>query len=186
MNKLNNIYIFYFLFLMSCNSNENEVTFFQNDAVNDSLKINNSANTNFNLISNIDDTSNTYCKTKSNNYEIENIDSLQTLWMWNEKSSKAIQHSEIKSFKYSKKDLFKKWGWLNTKNKKVEYIFSFDEKEYSWNGNSYFYKIKYDSVWIYTNSDILDGVDRGIISKLTQDSLAILWSTGDCDLYFAL
>jgi hypothetical protein len=116
----------------------------------------------------------------------ENIDSLESLWKWHEKSSLRPKLSTIKNFQYDEKKLFNKWGRLNTSNNKIEYLFSIDEKKHNWGGRSYYYTIRYDSIWIYTDSDILDGIDRGIINKLTTDSLVISWSTGDCDTYFTI
>ena len=46
------------------------------------------------------------------------------------------------------------------------------------------YTINSDSLRIYTNADHPGGgIDRGILKKLTKDSLLIEWSTDDMNLY---
>ena len=116
----------------------------------------------------------------------ENFDSISKEWAWSEGSKEIVQNSTIENFKFTEKCLFKEWGKLNDYTKKIEYFFRIDEKIFNWGDYKFYYEIKYDSIWIYSDSDILDGIDRGIIKKLTEDSLIIHWSTGDKDSYLVV
>lgn len=101
-------------------------------------------------------------------------------WNWNEKLTPP-EKSEINEFKYTAKLLFKSWTWSDGDKSKP--AFTIDETAFKTDSSEFKYTINNDSIRIFTNYEYGDGVDRGIIAKLTVDSLIINWSTGDINRY---
>jgi len=115
---------------------------------------------------------------------IENteIEELIKKWTWNDKIVKPSK-SSISSTKISSDLLFKTWTWSDgDENDSVftfhrDYLTIHDE-------NNYIYTINQDSLRIFTSyGEPGDGFTRGIITKLTKDSLIIMWSTDDVNEY---
>jgi hypothetical protein len=102
-------------------------------------------------------------------------------WAWGEDNEVTRPtKSSISDFSYPKELLLRKWGRSGDNMKVMAFTPShldvFDEK--------YIYKISHDSLWVFTGADHPNGgVDGGIVTKLTQDSLIVAWSTGDIDTY---
>ena len=116
-----------------------------------------------------------------NNSDVE-IDSLIKIWTWNEN----ILHPEIsriKNFIFSKEFLFQDWGIYSGTN--FKFMLSIDEKLIKPQNLELIYTINYDSLRIFSQADYLDGIDRGIITHLTKDSLVIEWSTNDRGVYYS-
>ena len=102
-------------------------------------------------------------------------------WTWNE-SITTPSKSNIQNCLFESRHLLQQWCFPN-ENKP---IFEFTKDYFNEIHNKYIYTLQSDSLRIFTLSDQLkNGVDRGIISKLTSDSLIIEWSTGDSNKYVA-
>ncbi len=117
---------------------------------------------------------------KKNEADIKEYDSGNDKWNWNE-TVLPPKKSEIKGFKYNTESLFKSWAWND--GNKSEPAFTIDETTFKTDSSEFKYSINTDSIRIFTNYEYGDGIDRGIITKLTKDSLVIIWSTGDIDRY---
>jgi len=89
--------------------------------------------------------------------------------------------SSIVDFKYLTEDLFQTWtfaiGGL------ADSSFSIDKDAFRPSGQTFMYTINQDSIRIFNDSDQGDGVDRGVINKLSKDSLIIDFSDGGIDKY---
>jgi hypothetical protein len=101
-------------------------------------------------------------------------------WNWNERLAPP-EKSEIKEFKYTFELLFKSWTW--SYGDKSKPAFTIDKSVFKADSSRFKYTITNDSIRIFTNAEYGDGIDRGIITKLTEDSLVINWSTGDINRY---
>ncbi len=113
--------------------------------------------------------------------ESKEMDELIKKWNWNETIS-TPEKSKITNFKFSSELLFKSWTWSEGKNKKP--AFTIDKISFNPDELKYIYTINHDSLRIFTSYEQPgDGFERGIITKLTEDSLIIKWSTGETDKY---
>lgn len=119
--------------------------------------------------------------------ETENMgkDSLIKKWTWGDKMTKPLK-SSISNAKFSSDFIFKTWIWSDDNENLPVLTFKKDslsihrEKKYA-------YTINYDSLRIFTSYERPgDGFTRGIITKLTKDSLIIKWSTDDINKYVPL
>lgn len=120
---------------------------------------------------------------EDNLLEITNVlsdDELLIKWTWGEKNVIQPKKSKINHFKFDEQSLFKKWNHIDGGR---EFAFAFDASLFSVINESYLYTISEDSLRVFTQMSHLDGIDRGIINKLTEDSLIITWSTGDINSY---
>lgn len=102
-------------------------------------------------------------------------------WNWSETIS-IPEKSKITNSKFASEFLFKSWTWNDGENKKP--AFTIDKTSFNSNELKYIYTLNYDSLRIFTSYEHPgDGIERGIIAKLTEDSLIIKWSTDEIDKY---
>jgi hypothetical protein len=99
---------------------------------------------------------------------------------WNETLVRP-EVSRIENFKYSTNDLFQTWTWSS--GGLVDSAFSINKNAFRPNEEEYKYTIHNDSIRIFTQYEYGDGIERGIITKLTQDSLVINFSDGGTAKY---
>lgn len=103
-------------------------------------------------------------------------------WTWNDKLSKPLK-SSISNSEISSNLLFKTWTWADNTEKQPVLTFKKDSLNIHAE-KKYIYTINFDSLRIFTSYDHSgDGFTRGIITKLTKDSLVIKWSTEDVNKY---
>ncbi len=101
-------------------------------------------------------------------------------WTWKEGVEIDFpEKSSIQHFTYPESLLLKKWKYPGDEDPILE--FTPDSLNVFW--DTYLYTLSHDSLWIYTKADHTGGVDRGIISMVTEDSLVIEWSTDDRNTY---
>ena len=101
-------------------------------------------------------------------------------WTWNETLS-TPEKSSINNMTFPQELLLKTW----TTNLGESPIFTFNKDSLIiYNEKNYIYSVNFDSLRIFTSYDHPgDGIERGIISKLTKDSLIIVWTSDDIDRY---
>jgi hypothetical protein len=122
-------------------------------------------------------------KTNEANKKIDDkeMEELIKKWTWNDKITRPLK-SSISNAKYSSALLFKTWTWSDENENKA--VLTFGKDSLNIHGEKkYIYTVNYDSLRIFTSYDHPgDGFTRGIITKLTKDSLIIKWSTDDNDI----
>lgn len=118
----------------------------------------------------------------SNEFE---MDSLLRQWTWGDKIKRPLK-SSITNFKYPSTLILNTWTFGDHYENLPVFTFQKDSINFHGEGK-YIYSINFDSFRIFTNYDHPgDGITRGIITKLTKDSLKIKWSTDDIDSYVSI
>ncbi len=114
--------------------------------------------------------------------EDKEMESLIKKWTWNDKKTSPLK-SSISNAKFSYDLLLKTWTWSDD-NENLP-VLSFKKDSLNIHGEKkYIYSVNHDSLRIFTSYDHPgDGFTRGIITKLTKDSLVIKWSTDDMNKY---
>ena len=121
---------------------------------------------------------------KSDSSEIAQTDTLSDeelleMWTWGEHIEQPNK-SSIKNFVYSKELLYQQWKFPEGNEPRIEFTAEFFDIK----SEKCVYTINYDSLRIFTSADHPGGgIDRGIITYLTEDSLVIHWSTQDTNVY---
>lgn len=112
----------------------------------------------------------------------EEIEALKRKWTWNEKIAAPLK-SSVSNTKFQPDLLFKKWTLSDVGENKP--VLTFKKDSINIEGErKYIYTVNYDSLRIFTAYNHPgDGFTRGIITKLTKDSLIIKWSTDDINKY---
>ena len=114
-----------------------------------------------------------------------NIENLIAKWTWNDKISQPNK-SSISNPKFKVNLLLKSWTWINNKSNEPLLTFRVDSLNIH-NEKKYLYMVNYDSLRIFTSYDHPgDGITRGIITKLNEDSLVIKWSDDGIDKYVSI
>ncbi len=114
--------------------------------------------------------------------ENKEIEDLIKKWTWNDKITKPSK-STISNSKISTDLLYTTWTWGEGNENDSVFTFQRDFLHIH-DENKYIYTINYDSLRIFTSyGEPGDGFTRGIITKLTKDSLIIKWSTDDINKY---
>ena len=106
---------------------------------------------------------------------------LMAKWTWGEGSEIVTpERSSINNFPFSSEIFLNKWKYSEDEKPILEFTSDSMDVFYT----KYIYTINQDSIRIFTKADHPGGgIDRGIITKLTKDSLLIEWSTDDRSVY---
>ena len=102
-------------------------------------------------------------------------------WTWGEgPNAIPAKKSSIQNFPYSSNLLLHKWKFGDDQKP----ILEFTDDSMNVYIAKYIYTIKFDSLRVYTQAEHPNGgINRGIITKLTKDTLVVEWSTNDRDIY---
>ena len=105
-------------------------------------------------------------------------------WTWNDRPDKPSK-SSITNATFPINRLLRTWT-MSDGRRSIEAM-TFENDSVSIHGEKkYIYTISHDSLRIFTSYERPgDGYSRGIIAKLTKDTLTIEWSTDDMNIYVA-
>ncbi len=107
-------------------------------------------------------------------------------WTWNDPPMNVPEKSSISNENFSKDLLFRTWTWSDRHLNEAVLTFTIDSLEIH-NEAKYVYSINFDSLRVFTSYDKPgDSYSRGMIKKLTEDTLVIKWSTDDVNGYVPL
>lgn len=107
-------------------------------------------------------------------------------WTWNDPPMNVPERSSISNENFSKDLLFRTWTWSDGDVYEAAMTFASDSIDIH-NEAKYVYSINFDSLRVFTSYERPgDSYSRGIITKLTEDTLVIKWSTDDVNAYVPL
>jgi hypothetical protein len=112
----------------------------------------------------------------------EGVNELVKKWTWGDTIHRAVK-SSISRANFPHELLLRSWAQSEDINGGVAFTVGMDSLDIPGEGR-YIYTVAHDSLRVFTSYDHPgDGFTRGIITRLTKDSLVIEWSTGDSNGY---